>query len=408
MTAVTDQLAQAQARCRDALADPKFAGLSERLPGAPHDAPGWFTLLQRHPHDPAVAATLRQMKAALPAEAAAAGVKIEQFAALNAFPAALAEIGEKPLPDAVKRLYAAFCSEVAGRERQWEGLYNIDGDPEPFHDLAAFATLRGFPVGDAAFSFGRMSPLKWALRVHPKALPGFVCELALGMKGTDPAIMPHVNYGRKTLVLQRAEYERSLWLMAKTLEFMPDVKGLCAVSWLHSSAVGDVFPHLAWMRTMFTEAGAHVVELDPSTPWRYGFNYNNPKRLKLYQEGKFHPRQTVVLWPRDEFLAWAADHPALGPADEPAPALPEHKGLYMHLRGPRPSRQSRHNSAITLWDGEALYHRWGRLPYALAILLIPALGLAVFLALLTHWWAAIPAFPASLFAAHAFQYFFSQ
>jgi len=162
------------------------------------------------------------------------------------------------------------------------------------------------------------------------------------------------------------------------------------------------------MRTMFTDAGAYVVELEPLEPWRYGFNYNSPRRLKLYQEGKFYPRQTVVLWPRDAFVEWAASHPELGPEEEPAPALPRRKGLHVHLSAPRPLRQAKRNSPLTLWNGWAVYHRWGRLKYAIASLLLPAMVIALIAAVTFRWWVAAPAFLIALFIAHAFQYFFSQ
>jgi hypothetical protein len=406
MTTVQDQLAAALATCREALADPKFAGLDGRLPGAPRDAAGWFALLEGYPETLASGAALARMKTAFPADAAAAGVKIEHYAALSALPAALSRIGDKPLPDSEKRFYASSCCEVAARERQWEGLYDLD-DPEPFTDLAKFASLRSFPVGDVAFSFGKGAPLRWPLSIHPQALPGFLCELTLAMKGTDPTIIPHINYGRKTLVLQRSEYERSLWLMAKTIEMMPEVKGLSAVSWVHSSIVGAVFPHMAWMRDVFIDAGAYVVELEPSAPWRYGFGYKNPKRQKLYDEGKFCPRQTLILWPRNDFLEWAASHPELAPEGE-RPPLPPRRGLHLRIPPARASSQTKQNSPVRLWNGNDTYRRWGRLRYVAAIVLLPALAVSLMTAMLTYRWAALPVFLIALFVAHAFQYFFSQ
>lgn len=402
------ELAAAAAKCREVLRQPEFAALAGRLPDAPADAEGWFRLLEGYPHK--TADEFKRIAARWPADAAAAGVNAEYYAAVQALNVAIPLLPRKPLPRAVMRYFAAFCVEATGRERQWQDHFDAAGDPHRFQDMAELVTLRRFIAGDLSFAFEPLAPLRWPMCVHPLSLPGLIFEMVAGMRGIYPTLVPHLNYGRKgSLIVRQEGFERALWLTAKAMEMMPEVRGVSGVSWFYSAVVGETFPHLAWMRRLFTEGGAYVVELYPLEPTRYGFAHNSPKRLKLYEEGKFCPRQTLILWPRTEFLAWAAAHPALGGqdgTDDAVHAAP--RRLRLHLCSPRPPRHTKHNSGVRLWDGIAAYDRLGKIKYVAPVILGPAVAAAGVAALAGGVWAAVPAFVAGLFGAHAFQYFFSQ
>jgi hypothetical protein len=311
-----------------------------------------------------------------------------------------------PVPNAIKHLYANLCTEIASRERQWETHFDLERDQGRFFDAAQYASLGRLPVGDLAYIYERLAP---PLAVHPLSLPGYLYQRLFVMPVTRPAIGSHINYGRKGyLILTRTDFERSLWLMAKAVEMTPGVSGINTSSWFCSQIVGEVYPHLAWMRAVFVEGGAYLVDLYPANPYgATGFGYNNRKRQLAYDEGKFCPRQTAVFWARDDLLEWASRHPELiAEGEEPVRAPPRRRRL--RLKPARPARHAKHNSPITLWNGMAAFARFGKVKYLALVLLLPGLILSLAAFLVSGLWLALLAFPVGMILGYVVQYFFSQ
>jgi hypothetical protein len=405
VASVEEELSVAAIQCREALLAPEFKGLDALIPDAPSDAEAWFELLSRVRHDPKACATIMQMRAAMPAELVARGVSVERYAVLNGFSVALPRIASVPVPNTVKRLYAMSCAEIARGERQWENHFNIQRDSERFIDVAQMAALQRFPAGVCDFVYDRLAPIRSTLCVHPLSLPRYLYRRIFIMPLTKLAITPHLNYGRKnSYILAQTDYERSLWLMAKTIEMNPKVKSLNGWSWFYSQTVGEFYPHLGWLRALYVDGGAYVVDTFPAT---HGFSYNNRKRQILYEQGKFCPRQTAIFWARDSFLDWASRHPELIPEGEQPVRAPERR-VRKRMKLPRPARHAKRNSSITLWDGMAIFDRIGALNYVAVVLISPALILSLAAFFFFGPWAALLGFPAAIFLAHAFQYFFSQ
>ena len=406
---VEEELQLAAAKCRrEALAAPEFVGLDAFMPGAPRDAEGWFELLSKYDKDPKAVAALKEMRSALPAGLAAAGVNIERYVVLKALPVSALRIASMPVPDTIKRLYATLCTEIAAKERQCDRHFDMEGDPERFFDMAQLATLRRFPAGALNFAYERLAPLRVMLCVPPLALPGYLYRRIVSMPFTKPAIGPHVNFGRKhSLILTRTDYKRSMWLVAKTVEMNPQVAGINGWSWFFSKITGEVYPHLAWMRNDIADNGAYLVDTFPAEPGGYGFTYNNRRRQILYGQGKFCPRQTAYFWRRDDFLDWASRHPELAPDGE-APVRAPRRRAWIRVRSPKSARHAKHNSSITLWNGRAVLDRIGQFKYIVLILVLPALILTLGALLISGSGLALLTFPIWAFLAFSFQYFFSQ
>jgi hypothetical protein len=404
---VREELEAAAARCREALKTPEFQGLDALKPGVPGNAGDWFDLLNKHDKDPLPVAVLMGMKKPLPAELAKTGV-VERYAVLNALSVSSLRIVSMPLPDTIKRYYATLCAEIAAGEHQWKSQFDVEGDPERFLDIAELATLRRFPAGALNFAFERLAPLRVMLSVHPLSLPSYLYKRAISMPFTKPSIGPHVNYGRKgSLILQRIDFERSLWLMAKTTEMNPKANGINGSSWFHSKTAGDVFPHLGWIREIYADGGAYLVDTFPAEPDGYGFAHNSRKRQVLFDRGEFCPRQTAFFWSRDDFLDWASRHPELIPEGETPVRAPKRRSL-IRVRSPKPARPAKHNSSITLWNGRAALDRLGQWNYAALVLALPALILSGAAFFISGPWLTLLTFPIGLFLSFTFQYFFSQ
>jgi hypothetical protein len=67
---------------------------------------------------------------------------------------------------------------------------------------------------------------------------------------------------------------------------------------------------MAWLRQTPQAAGALLVEVGPA-PEDSGFMTGSEERRKLYEDGVYHPKVVLVLWPRKALIAWANQHPEL-------------------------------------------------------------------------------------------------
>jgi hypothetical protein len=109
------------------------------------------------------------------------------------------------------------------------------------------------------------------------------------------------------------EANQSYYRLAKALAMQPSIKGIIAASWFHSPETFRVSPHLAWLNDVFAENGAFLTTLGPAGP-NSGFLTGSIARRKLYQKGEFKPTIGLVLWARNDAIAWAAAHPEFGEA----------------------------------------------------------------------------------------------
>jgi hypothetical protein len=289
------QLALAAENCRRALADDGSAALAAALGAdAPATPEGWFDLLARYP-DRHSYDTMIRLKDAAAAAGHGDGARLEQYAVLQAMSVAAPRMMALPLPASVKLQFAQLCERVAAPvpavRRQ------LDIARAPFAEMAMLATLRRYPAGEVVFDYAHM-PKSWLLKIHPLNLPGFAAGLISGTGGTGPFAAPHVNAWRQNpLIMQKEEHQRALWRIAKTLELNPHLQGLMTDAWLISLAAGEAFPHLAWLRALYQETGAYLVDLEPA-PDDSGFMVGSTRRRQLYSEGQFNAARWR-WWPRD-------------------------------------------------------------------------------------------------------------
>jgi hypothetical protein len=398
--AIKAQLAEAVATCRVALSEPEMAELSVRLPEAPVDAQGWFQLLSNYPRSKE-ALLIQRMKDAVNPDRARGFPSVERYAVLQALTVALPRVNDLPLAVPVKRKFAELAGKVARPSEQWRRNF-ARARMQLMKPMAELATLRQFPAGELIFNYDKRIG-GWPLRFPPRAVPGFLLEVTFGLKGWGPLIWPHINLWRPNpLFVRKVEVERSLWRMAKTLEYRPDVKFLMTGAWLFSADVRKVAPHLAWMRGIYEAAGAYVVDGEPAHK-DAGFMEGSSNRAELYNAGALNPRLTFIFWRREDMLAWAAQRMDLADEGECAPPLPAARSMSFRVRSPRPARAARHNSPLHLWNGLGLLARRPRL-YVLLVIILPALGFAAAAGTFA-WWAAMPGFLVAFIAAWLFQYY---
>ncbi|HEV2444310.1 MAG TPA: hypothetical protein VGS58_00250 [Candidatus Sulfopaludibacter sp.] len=209
-----------------------------------------------------------------------------------------------PVSDTVKDLFADEFLFYAAPPPQWRERFRL-ADVR-FQEMARIATLQRFPAGQYHWEIAAF-PRSWLPRVEQKWTA--MRQAFLPMRGFGPVFELHVNDRRKNRVMM-SEYETNLscYRAARSLALQPRMKAIMTASWLYGESTGAVTPHLAWMRRLFREAGAAIVDLGEA-PADSGFLIGSAERRKLYEEGRYRPKMSCVLWPRERVLRWAAEHP---------------------------------------------------------------------------------------------------
>lgn len=368
---------------------------------APVSADGWFDVCMRFKYDAEIPGLFQRWRdAVLPTCAPTA---FERYVILNTFLVGCEKMQRAPAPESIKRIFREMVSQIAARDPRWDQYLDYDG--RLFYHLARLACVERFNAGEMSFEFDKRLPLNFLFRMNPIQAPIFLAYCMFIMRGRASVFSFAFNYVRDNrLILPQKDFERTLWRAAKMLEMHPAVDGLLSAAWFHSAATAAAFPRLAWMRTLFAENGAFLIDLERG--YEQDITYNSAQRRKLFDEGKFVPRHTVMLWSRKAVLRWAASRADIADADdEPiaAPAKPDP----VRIASPAPQPPTPTNSKLQLWDGIAWRNRYGS-KYWAAVLGAPSTFVAILIAsLLGRLWA-LPAFGLTGVAMLFVQYFMSQ
>jgi hypothetical protein len=401
---LNDEIITSETLCRNALqADyPEFIDRLLEVPKNPEDC---FELLCGIPYDPKCVQRLHRLKA----EAERVGLRIpysvERFIVLQAYVVSLPRLLYLPVDQGVNKQFCATCRQIASPVQAPDTRLALDSDA--FAELAQIVTLRRFHAGQLSFDIMRM-PRAWLLKVHPIELPGLIREISAGFGGLGPVVMPHVNYWRSNpLFILQGEQQRALRRIAKSIEHEYHIRGLIASSWLYALEVGELFPYLAWVRDFFIEHHAYVVDAGPALV-DAGFLVGSKQRQRLYAEGKFHPRETLVLWRRADMLAWANSCPQVQESVCPVNRTPNTTTIRHPLSAPNSDASKKTQTRqYTLIDCKRLlYYRPRR--YIVMILLLPALCAAILSGAGFTVWTMPPTFIFVVFLMWLFQYFYLQ
>lgn len=95
---------------------------------------------------------------------------------------------------------------------------------------------------------------------------------------------------------------RCLGLVAELLRAWPDSRGLIGSSWYYDPEVGVLSPRLRYLRELAEDGGAVFLDNGGGSA-AHGALSRSPTRRRLYREGRYRPRNYLMIWPRAEILA---------------------------------------------------------------------------------------------------------
>jgi len=294
-TTTASELKNAEESCRTALRSRELCGVDEQLAARGFDA---WSALERVNVRPESVAHLLHLAHSLRCDE----VDFARCLLLQGSLSALPRVAAWRVFEGVKRLWAEdvlYYCQPAGDLRIFSPAHIR------FREMAKIVTLRRGPAGQFHWEAGGV-PRSWIVHTTPWRWPGLF-RVLFRLRGFGPLVETHINARRKNRpILTEAEGIRSYYRIARSIELQPEIQGLVAFSWLYCAETGRVTPHLQWLRRFFVERGAFVESVGAASP-DSGFLVGSEERRRRYDEGKYRPQMTYVLWTRDQILRWARE-----------------------------------------------------------------------------------------------------
>lgn len=109
---------------------------------------------------------------------------------------------------------------------------------------------------------------------------------------------------------------------AELYRLHPEVLGMYGSSWFYDPALDDISPRLAYLRAIPLAGGAELFFVEEGGSARGSSLSTSPTRRKLYEEGKYVPKNYMLAWGKAKQMAWAKNYSGslTAPNEAQAPA----------------------------------------------------------------------------------------
>jgi len=299
-----DRIAEIDARCREVLSLPEFEAIRGIAATVGVEANQIKDLVVHTAHtgiplerwEP-LAGACAQLGIAEDSHA------LPRFVLLNAGIASLQLVPHLPVADEVKERLLEQFAYVCAPDREMEFLLN----PQHygFRVMCKFMLLERFPAGQSDWELSGFAR-SWLPKLPLRDLPRTLNYVYLRAGGSRPFFVTHTAYRRELPIVTEAEERKTFRMIAASMKLQPSIKGFLAASWFMDRTLGDVSPHLAWLREWYGECerfGAIWTNIGPAPP-DIGFQVGDRRRRKLYESGQWKPVEGLVVWERRDLLRW--------------------------------------------------------------------------------------------------------
>ncbi len=96
--------------------------------------------------------------------------------------------------------------------------------------------------------------------------------------------------------------------IAEMLKLNPRIKGTFGVTWFFDPQLEQISPRLSYLRKRPERRGAKIFRVGSSDSDVRLSIMKSPTRRRLYKEGKYKPTGYMLVWPRQDLIAWADQH----------------------------------------------------------------------------------------------------
>lgn len=305
---LADQLEFVTSRCAVTLASPEFAAIAKIAAGLGIAAPQVSNLVAQTAQAGIPLAQWERLAEACGKQ----GIRensyaLQRFILLAAGIGNLERIPGLRVTEEVKtRLLDQFLY-VCAPDREMEQLLN----PRHygFRVMCKFMRLERFPAGQSDWEISGF-PRSYLARIPLRDVPKTLHYVFFHAGGRRPFLETHTAFRRELPILTEDDERTVFRLLGGSMKRQPEIRGYMGSSWFADPTLAEVSPHLAWLRKWYEECvsfGALWTDLGEAPP-DSGFLVGDRHRRRLYQSGRWKPKQGLIIWERRDLLRWFDQH----------------------------------------------------------------------------------------------------
>jgi hypothetical protein len=217
------------------------------------------------------------------------------------------EVNGLKVPEEVKSLYSLNFERIM---REIEFSENEPGFYMHYEDKflkeLGVCSLRVIPAGAQKIS---LSPLPKKF-IFMEGMPQFINALSFllfDVKGFNKFYTMHTDSHDPYLMSEfNADgWRRYLVRTADILKMDPTVSGIFGRSWFFDPRLEDISPKVCYVRDLTLESGGKIFYVGDAVEGIHDAIYKSPTRKRLYNDGKYIPKEYIAIWPRKTLISWA-------------------------------------------------------------------------------------------------------
>ena len=206
------------------------------------------------------------------------------------------------IPPSIANLYGRELERIRSViDSGDESLLRFDLDVRQ-KDLAIL-TFRLIPVGA---EFAEPWSAIWRRRVLTARASQFYRAgkfFILGRNGFWPYFQLHMHQESHD-DFNEAGWMETYMRLAELLECNPGHRGWFSCSWLVDPALEQISPHLSYLRSVPESNGGAIFYMQDDPEGKTGALAKSRTRRRLFEEGRYHPRIYLRVWPRSPAVDW--------------------------------------------------------------------------------------------------------
>lgn len=217
------------------------------------------------------------------------------------------EVNGLKVPEEVKALYginfARIMREIEFSENE-PGFYMHYEDK--FLKELGVCSLRVIPAGAQKISLSPL-PIKF---IFKEGMPQFLNALSFlffDVRGFKNFYTMHTDSHDPYLI---SEFNAQGWRRyfirtAAILKMNPTVTGIFGRSWFIDPKLEEISPKVCYVRKLTLESGGKIFYIGAAMDGIQDAIYKSPTRKRLFDDGKYIPRDYIAIWPRKSLIRWA-------------------------------------------------------------------------------------------------------
>lgn len=176
-------------------------------------------------------------------------------------------------------------------------------DHDLFHKEFGIATLRLYVAGAQVLDFRCGIPRSTLLKGGLQNLPKNAAKI-FRLGGFRNYFQLHTHKFMLDAFNEEGWNECYL-CCAELYELHPNVLGVFGSSWFYDPALNEISPRLSYLRETPLRGGAALFFVEEGGSANNNSLATSPTRRKLYEDGKYLPRNFMLAWGKTSQLAWA-------------------------------------------------------------------------------------------------------